>query len=99
MTLIDLFEENFTKYGELGASVCLWQDDKMVASLAGGFWDQEKTGKGTTEARVLIWAATKGLASAWLLHLCDREKIAVTRLVAVFWPEDAEDAKGDTTLL
>jgi CubicO group peptidase (beta-lactamase class C family) len=99
MTLIDLFEENFTKYGELGASVCLWQDGKMAASLAGGFWGQEKTRKWTTETRVLIWSATKGLASACLLHLCDREKIALTRRVAEFWPEYAENGKGDTTLL
>ncbi|HXC61774.1 MAG TPA: serine hydrolase domain-containing protein, partial [Nitrospiria bacterium] len=93
MTLIDLFEENFTKYGELGASVCLWQDGKMAASLAGGFWDQAKTRKWTTETRVLIWSATKGLASTCLLHLCEREKIALTRQVADFWPEYAENGK------
>ena len=99
MSLIDLFEENFTKYGELGASISLWQDGKMVASLGGGFWDQEKTKKWTTATRVLIWSATKGLASSCLLHLCDREKIDLTRRVAEFWPEYAENGKGDTTLL
>jgi CubicO group peptidase (beta-lactamase class C family) len=99
VNLVDLFEENFTKFGELGASVCLWQDGKMVASLAGGFWDQAKTRRWTTETRVLIWSATKGLASACLLHLCDREKIALTRRVAEFWPEYAENGKGDTILL
>jgi CubicO group peptidase (beta-lactamase class C family) len=99
VNLVDLFEENFTKYGELGASVCLWQDGKMVSSLGGGFWDQEKTRKWTTDTRVLIWSATKGLASTCLLHLCDRQKIALTRRVAEFWPEYAENGKGDTTLL
>jgi CubicO group peptidase (beta-lactamase class C family) len=99
MTLTELFEENFTKYGEIGASVCLWQDGKMVLSLGDGFWDYEKTKKWTTKTKVLIWSATKGLASTCLLHLCDREKIALSRRVTDFWPEYAENGKGDTTLL
>jgi CubicO group peptidase (beta-lactamase class C family) len=99
MSLADLFEENFTKYDELGASVCLWRDGKMVASLGDGFWDREKSRKWTTKTRVLIWSATKGLASACLLHLCDREKIRLNRRVTEFWPEYAENGKEDTTLL
>jgi CubicO group peptidase (beta-lactamase class C family) len=98
MSLADLFQENFTKYGELGASVCLWRDGKIVASLGDGFWDREKTRKWTTKTRVLIWSATKGLASASLLHLCHRENIALSRPVAEFWPEYAENGKADTTL-
>ncbi len=99
MSLTELFQENFTKYDELGASVCLWRDGQMVASLAGGFWDRHKTRKWTTQTRVLIWSATKGLASACLLHLCEREKIMLTRRAADFWPEYAENGKEDTTLL
>jgi CubicO group peptidase (beta-lactamase class C family) len=99
MFLTDLFQENFTKYDELGASVCLWQDGKMVASLGDGFWDREKSRKWTTKTRVLIWSATKGLASACLLHLCDREKIMLNRRVAEFWPEYGGNGKAETTLL
>jgi CubicO group peptidase (beta-lactamase class C family) len=99
MTLPDLFAENFAQLGELGASVCLWREGKMVASLGDGFWDRERTRKWTTETRVLIWSATKGLASACLLHLCEREKIVLTRRVAEFWPEYAAHGKADTTVL
>ena len=99
MSLADLFQENFTKYDELGASICLWRDGKMVASLGDGFWDREKSRKWTTKTRVLIWSATKGLASACLVHLCDREKIMLNRRVTEFWPEYAENGKADTTLL
>ena len=99
MSLADLFQENFTKYDELGASVCLWRDGKMVASLGGGFWDREKSRNWTTKTRVLIWSATKGLASACLLHLCDREKISLNRRVAEFWPEYGGNGKTETTLL
>jgi CubicO group peptidase (beta-lactamase class C family) len=99
MSLADLFQENFSKYDELGASVCIWRDGKIVASLGDGFWDREKSKKWTTKTRVLIWSATKGLASACLLHLCDREKIALSRRVAEFWPEYGGNGKADTTLL
>ncbi|HEX6565051.1 MAG TPA: serine hydrolase domain-containing protein [Chthoniobacterales bacterium] len=99
MSLEDLFQENFTSFDELGASVCLWQDGKMVASLGNGFWDREKTRKWTTKTRVLIWSATKGLASACLLHQCEQQKIALSRRVAEFWPEYAKNGKADTTLL
>jgi CubicO group peptidase (beta-lactamase class C family) len=99
MSLPDLFQENFTKYGEVGASVCLWRDGEVVASLADGFWDRQKTRKWTAQTRVLIWSATKGLASACLLNLCEREKIRLSRRAADFWPEYAENGKGDTTLL
>jgi CubicO group peptidase (beta-lactamase class C family) len=99
MSLADLFQENFTKYDELGASVCIWRDGKIVASLGDGFWDREKSRKWTTETRVLIWSATKGLASACLLHLCDQEKIALSRRVEEFWPEYGGNGKADTTLL
>jgi CubicO group peptidase (beta-lactamase class C family) len=99
VNLNDLFQENFTKYDELGASVCLWRDDKIVASLGDGFWDREKSRKWTIKTRVLIWSATKGLASACLLHLCDREKIALNRRVAEFWPEYGGNGKAETTLL
>jgi CubicO group peptidase (beta-lactamase class C family) len=99
MSLTDLFQENFTKYDELGASVCLWRDGKMVASLGDGFWDRKKSREWTTKTRVLIWSATKGLASACLLHLCDREKISLNRPVAEFWPEYGGNGKAGTTLL
>lgn len=99
MSLADLFQENFTKYDELGASVCIWRDGKIVASLGDGFWDREESRKWTTETRVLIWSATKGLASTCLLHLCDQQKIALSRRVAEFWPEYGGNGKADTTLL
>jgi CubicO group peptidase (beta-lactamase class C family) len=99
MDLSDLYHENFTKYDELGASVCLWRNGQVVASLAGGYWDRQETRKWTAQTRVLIWSATKGLASTCLIHLCDQEKIRLSRPAADFWPEYAENGKGDTTLL
>ena len=96
--LVDLFEENFAKYGELGASLCIWRQGEMVLSVGNGFWTRERKKRWTPDTRVLIWSATKGLASACLLHLCEQEKIQLSRHVAEFWPEYAKHGKAETTL-
>ena len=96
---IDLFSENFDKFGELGASICIWHDGSQVLNLADGFWDREKTVRWSAQTPVLIWSATKGLASACLLHALSRQNISSERRVVDFWPEYDRNGKGQTTLL
>ena len=36
-----LFQENFERFGELGAAVSVWQDGKPVLELHGGFRDAQ----------------------------------------------------------
>jgi hypothetical protein len=35
-----LFDENFERFGELGAAVSVWQNGKPIIDLCGGFCDQ-----------------------------------------------------------
>jgi CubicO group peptidase (beta-lactamase class C family) len=97
--LIDLFEENFVVHGELGASVSIWHRGEEVWTVAGGFEDPNKTQPWTPKTRVLIWSATKGLASACLIHACAQHRLALDRRVATIWPEYATQGKEGTTLL
>jgi CubicO group peptidase (beta-lactamase class C family) len=96
--LIDLYDENFIKYGELGASVCIVQGGQPVLNVGRGFIDQTRTEQWTPATRVLIWSATKALTSASLLHCCEHSGIALGRRVSDFWPEYAVNGKQDTTL-
>ncbi|HZC36626.1 MAG TPA: serine hydrolase domain-containing protein, partial [Chthoniobacterales bacterium] len=96
--LIDLYHENFVKYGELGASVCIIQDGQSVLNIGRGFIDPTRTKQWNSATRVLIWSATKALASACLLHCCERSGIVLRRRVSDFWPEYAVNGKEDTTL-
>ena len=41
--LAELFAENFTACGELGASVSVWRDGCEVLSLASGWKDRQRT--------------------------------------------------------
>lgn len=93
-----LFDENFTAFGELGASVCIWRDGREVLSLASGWKDRQQTEPWTEETMVLFWSATKGLAAACLLHACQEHGIDLTTPVAAVWPEFAQAGKERVTI-
>ena len=96
--LIDLFAENFLQYQELGASVCIIEGGEQKLNIGDGFIDRTRTTPWTSQTRVLIWSATKALASACLLHCCEQAGIALDRRVRDFWPEYSVNGKADTKL-
>jgi len=83
----NIFAENFTQRGELGASVSIWQGGVEVLSLADGFRDRNKTLPWTAQTPVLVWSATKGPSSACLLHALHTHGLDLDRRVAEVWPE------------
>lgn len=93
-----LFEENFRKLGDLGAAVSLWQEGKALVDLHGGFRDSRREHPWTKDTIVLIWSATKGLASACTLYALQEHKIDIERRVAEFWPDFARAGKERITL-
>jgi len=93
-----LFEENFQKFGELGAAVSIWQNGKAIVDLHGGFKDARRKHPWTSDTLVLIWSATKGLGSACVLHVLEEHKIDIERRVAEFWPEFGQAGKENITL-
>jgi CubicO group peptidase (beta-lactamase class C family) len=96
--LATLFEENFTRFGELGAAVSIWQHGKPVVELHGGFRDGKREQPWTAETIVLFWSATKGLGSACLLHALQEHGISLEHRVAEFWPEFAQAGKDAITV-
>ena len=93
-----LFQENLDQFGEVGVAVSIWQNGKSVADLHGGLSDVRGERPWTQETIVLIWSATKGLASACLLHALQEHKIDIGRRVSEFWPDFGQAAKGRITL-
>src|ERR1700688_2234725 len=93
-----LFEENFQKFGELGAAVSVWQHEKSIIDLYGGFRDAGRGVPWSDDTLVLIWSATKGLGSACVLHVLQEKKIDIERRVAEFWPEFARAGKQTITI-
>jgi CubicO group peptidase (beta-lactamase class C family) len=93
-----LFQENFEKFGELGAAVSVWQNGKPIIELYGGFRDARREHPWTSDTLVLVWSATKGIGSACVLHALQEHKIDLDRRVAEFWPEFAQAGKERITL-
>lgn len=93
-----LFEENFARFGELGAAVSIWQNGLPVLELHGGYRDVRRETPWTHDTLVLFWSATKGLGSACLLHVLQEHGITLERRVAEFWPAFARGGKSDITL-
>ena len=93
-----IFRENLEKFGELGATISVWQNGKPIVDLQGGFRDMRRAQPWTKDTLVLIWSATKGIASACLLHVLQEHKIDIERRVAEFWPEFAQAGKDQITL-
>jgi CubicO group peptidase (beta-lactamase class C family) len=93
-----LFQENFTRYGEVGAAVSLWQNGKSVLELHGGFRDARREQAWAADTLVLVWSATKGIGSACLLHALQQNRIELSRRVAEFWPEFAQNGKTEITI-
>ena len=93
-----LFEQNFVRFGEVGAAVSVWQKGKSILELQGGFRDAQRAQPWTSDTIVLFWSATKGLGSACLLHVLEQRQIGLDQRVAEFWPEFGQAAKSEITL-
>jgi CubicO group peptidase (beta-lactamase class C family) len=96
--LASLFEENFARFGELGAAVSVWQHGKPIVELHGGYRDAKREQSWRTDTIVLFWSATKGLGSACLLHALQEHAITLEHPVAEFWPEFAQAGKRAITI-
>jgi CubicO group peptidase (beta-lactamase class C family) len=96
--LAPLFQENFEKFGELGAAISVWQNGKPIADLNGGFRDARREQPWTEDTTVGIWSATKGLGSACLVHVLPEHKIDIDHRVGEFWPEFAQAGKENITV-
>jgi CubicO group peptidase (beta-lactamase class C family) len=92
-----LFQENFEKFGELGAAASVWQNGKPIIDLCGGFRDARRENPWTSDTLVLVWSATKGIGSACVLHALQEHKINLSQRVAEFWPEFVQAGKERVT--
>jgi CubicO group peptidase (beta-lactamase class C family) len=93
-----LFQENFEKFGELGAAVSVWQNGKPIVDLYGGFRDARREKPWTADTLVLVWSATKGVGSGCVLHALQEQEIDLDQRVVEFWPEFGQAGKDKITL-
>jgi CubicO group peptidase (beta-lactamase class C family) len=93
-----LLQDNFQRFGELGAALSIWQNGEPLLDLHGGFRDTKREHPWTDDTIVLVWSATKGIGSACLLHALQENRIKLDRRVSEFWPEFGRSGKMDVTI-
>ena len=93
-----LFRENFSRFGELGAAVSIWQSGEPILELYAGFRDRKREQPWNADTIAPVWSATKGIGSACLLHALHENKVKIERRVSEFWPEFGQKGKADITL-
>ena len=93
-----IFECNFVRGAEVGASVAVWQDGRESFCFCSGWRDAEREVPWTPDTMVLVWSATKGLSSACVLHALERSGHDLSTRVSDFWPEFGQSGKEDVTV-
>jgi len=94
----EIFQSNFVRGVEVGASVAVWQNGSQAFCFYHGWRDGERELPWTADTMVLVWSATKGLASACLLHALEGAGLDLSARVAEFWPEFGQAGKERLTI-
>ena len=85
--MLEVFERNFRDRGELGASVCVWWDGMELVSTSHGWCEKECRREWTDDTLAPVYSATKGPASAALLHALDTHGLNDASPVREVWPK------------
>jgi len=91
LAIESVFEENFTQYGELGASVSVWKDGEEILSLSKGWCEKEQNREWNKDTLIPIYSATKGPASATLLMLLEENGLTPESRVCQVWNDFPND--------
>ncbi|MFZ0712119.1 MAG: serine hydrolase domain-containing protein [Terrimicrobiaceae bacterium] len=93
-----IFECNFVRGVEVGASVAVWQEGRRAFCFCQGWRDAAREVPWTPDTMVLVWSATKGLSSACVLHALESSRRGLSTRVSEFWPEFAQNGKEGITV-
>ncbi|HEY2178137.1 MAG TPA: serine hydrolase domain-containing protein, partial [Caulobacteraceae bacterium] len=97
----DCFAANFARedaYREVGASFAAYRGEDLVVDLWAGRRYPDRSDPWTRDTLVNIWSATKGVTALAVAVLVDRDLIDYAAPVTRYWPEYAQNGKGETTV-
>ncbi|HVE28412.1 MAG TPA: serine hydrolase domain-containing protein [Sporichthya sp.] len=91
----DVFEANFQRWGEVGATCCIHVGGKPVVDLAGGRFGPDSERPYEADTLQIVASATKGAVAICALRLAERGELDLDAPVATYWPEFATAGKED----
>ncbi len=93
----EVFERHFAKGRELGASVSVYQGDRLVVDLWGGVADRRTGRAWESDTPCVAFSCTKAVTAAAAALLAERGLYDPDAPVADWWPEYAVNGKESTT--
>ncbi|MCC6514755.1 MAG: beta-lactamase family protein [Chitinophagales bacterium] len=93
-----IFEENFAKRKEIGASCCVYHKGEKVVDLWGGFRDKNKKQFWEEDTICIAFSTTKGISSLAFALLHAKGLIDYEEKVCTYWPEFASNGKEHITI-
>ena len=91
----DAFASNFADGSDVGASFALTVDGEYVVDIWGGHLDEDQRNPWKEDTIVNVYSTTKTMAAISALVLADRGEIDFYAPVSRYWPEFAQNGKGD----
>ena len=92
------FTKNFQTRGEIGAACAVYYKKQNVVDLWGGSRDQKGLAPWEENTLVTVASTTKGLAGIAIAAAHSRGLIDFDEKVATYWPEFAQNDKGNVTV-
>ena len=92
------FEENFLSRDEIGASVSIVCNNKVMVDLWGGHLDARKNRLWEADSLCSVWSLGKAVTALCALQLVEKNLIELDRPVADYWPEFSNNGKHDITV-
>ena len=94
----DLFKQNFEQERDLGGSVAIYHEGKLVVDLWGGWFDKSQTKLYDNNTLQLVFSTSKGLVAAAVALCVQRDLLKYSDLVTKHWPAYGQNGKGNTTV-
>jgi CubicO group peptidase (beta-lactamase class C family) len=92
------FFANFQSRGEIGASLAIYLDGKLMVDLWGGIADTATARPWEEDTVAVVFSCTKGMAATCMHMLAERSLLDFNAPVATYWPEFAANGKQDVTV-
>lgn len=92
------FVNNFLEHNEIGASVCIEINNRVVVDLWGGYANVARTQLWREDQLVNAFSVGKGVTAIVAAQCVDRDEISYDTRIADVWPEFSAHGKHHLTL-
>lgn len=94
----DAFSDNFSSRREVGAACAVYLAGRKVIDLWGGYRDGHTAAPWEPDTMVVVFSASKGMASAAMAVAHSRGLFDWDRPVAHYWPDFGQNGKAGITV-